>query len=61
MKLGCGQQSIPGGEKVGKNSERLTFDLNLERLDGIKLTEVEERHGWPKGQCEQRCGSGESL
>lgn len=41
--------------------KNVTFDLNLEGREGIKLTEVEESQGWPKGQCEQRYGGRESL
>lgn len=36
--------------------KNVTFDLNLEVHEGIKLTEVEGSQGWPKGQCEQRYG-----
>lgn len=39
-----------GGKKT------MTFDLNLEGREGIKVPEVKSWHGWPKGQCEHRCG-----
>lgn len=41
--------------------KNVTFDLNLEGHEGIKLTEVEESQGWPNGQCEQKYGGRESL
>lgn len=39
----------------------MTFDLNLEGSEGIKVTEVKIGHGWTKGQCEHRCGRGVAV